>query len=111
MPLPELQSYYREQREREYLENSPMSRQIEFRKRMRPVFLSLLSVYLKIIGVKLTQMGESCATVDDTPCIYACTHIIAWILRCALLLSVNPVGCLWVIPMRHTRISMASFSG
>ena len=74
MPLPELKAYYREKRKREFIENRPINRQIEFRKRMRPVFLSLLSVYLKIIGVKLTQMGESCATVDDTPCIYACTH-------------------------------------
>ena len=73
MPLPELQSYYREQRKREFLENSPMSRQIDFRKRTRPLFLGLLSVYLKIIGVKLTQMGKPCA-VDDAPCIYACTH-------------------------------------
>ena len=71
---PELKAYYREKRKREFIENRPINRQIEFRKRMRPVFLSLLSVYLKIIGVKLTQMGESCATVDDTPCIYACTH-------------------------------------
>ena len=73
MPLPELQSYYREQRKREFLENSPMSRQIDFRKRTRPLFLGLLSVYLKIIGVKLTQIGEPCA-VDDAPYIYACTH-------------------------------------
>lgn len=110
MPLPELQSYYREQRKREFLENSPMSRQIDFRKRTRPLFLGLLSVYLKIIGVKLTQMGKPCA-VDDALVSMPARIIIDWILRCAFPLSVSPVGCLWVILMRRTRISMVSFFG
>ena len=73
MPLPELEQYYRNQRQRRFENNEPF-RGIKLRKMLHPILVCGLKLMHLISGQKITIVGDK-RVPTDRPVIFAATHI------------------------------------
>lgn len=73
MPLPELEQYYREQRQTRFENNEPFHG-VKFRKILHPILVCGLKLMHLINGQKITIVGDKRAPTDR-PIIFAATHI------------------------------------
>ena len=73
MPLPELEQYYRNQRQMRFENNEPF-RGIKLRKMLHPILVCGLKLMHLISGQKITIVGDK-RVPTDRPVIFAATHI------------------------------------
>lgn len=73
MPLPELEQYYREQRQIRF-ENNELFHGVKFRKALHPILVCGLKFMHLINGQKITVVGDK-RTSTNRPIIFAATHI------------------------------------
>ena len=73
MSLPELEQYYREQRQKQFENNEPFHG-VQFRKVLHPILVCGLKLMHLINRQKITVVGDK-RTPTDRPIIFAATHI------------------------------------
>lgn len=92
MPLPELETYYRERR-RHRMEQGKKLRHIRLRELFYPLFASLLRIDRRSRGQTIELLGAP--RKRDGQVIYACTHIGGEDLEC--IYEVLGRGCWWFV--------------